>query len=501
VARLSRFAILAVTVLFACASFATTYYIAANGSDSNNGTSKTTPWLHAPGMTGCAANCAATVPQPGDQFILRGGDTWHVSGTPVGLPWTWSPGPAYNWNGTSGSPIYVGIDKTWFTGASWSRPKLNGDNPLSTSIVSGCAHTTDQFLWNNAHYVTFEGLEFLGLCSVDTTGATFSTMNYNTDHSKFIGFYYHGWTYTGTHGQRVTAISGATSGPNFPRTNNEFANNVFDGSDSSPQSLTVLYGDCYNFHHNYITHVVNFVCNNPHTFHDNVFEYVNESLGVEDHGNTVEFNSESNEINFFYNNVIRHIGTISTIGVNVWISPSVGTYVYNNLLYDINVAGNNYFNNTSGNGPAYFYDNTMQRPGSGTMIENSAQAFNNLWITDGSVYINAPGSAVANITLTNAAASAAGYSASNQYAPPNSNSTTVGAGKNLSSSCSAAGTALCSDTTVAVGYDTSTHQVIIPARSPISRPSSGSWDVGAFNFGGATSGTPQPPTGLTLAVH
>ena len=25
---------------------ATTYYVAANGSDSNNGTAKTTPWLH-----------------------------------------------------------------------------------------------------------------------------------------------------------------------------------------------------------------------------------------------------------------------------------------------------------------------------------------------------------------------------------------------------------------------------------------------------------------------
>ena len=37
---------------------ATTHYIAANGSDSNNGTGKTTPWLHAPGMPSCSATCA-----------------------------------------------------------------------------------------------------------------------------------------------------------------------------------------------------------------------------------------------------------------------------------------------------------------------------------------------------------------------------------------------------------------------------------------------------------
>src|SRR4029077_14620960 len=55
-----------------------TYYIAANGSDSNNGTSKTTPWLHAPGMANCTGTCASTTPQPGDSFIFRGGDIWHM---------------------------------------------------------------------------------------------------------------------------------------------------------------------------------------------------------------------------------------------------------------------------------------------------------------------------------------------------------------------------------------------------------------------------------------
>src|SRR5579871_308349 len=70
------FALILALVLVRDAS-ATTYYIAANGSDSNSGTSKTSTWTHAPGMKNCTAICASTVPKPGDQFIFRGGDTWH----------------------------------------------------------------------------------------------------------------------------------------------------------------------------------------------------------------------------------------------------------------------------------------------------------------------------------------------------------------------------------------------------------------------------------------
>src|SRR5271156_6951026 len=96
------------TIFFAAGSaFATTYYVAANGSDSNNGTSKTTPWLHAPGMQNCSAICASTTPNAGDQFVLRGGDTWSSSS----FPWTWA------WSGSSGNAIQVGgSDQTWFAG-------------------------------------------------------------------------------------------------------------------------------------------------------------------------------------------------------------------------------------------------------------------------------------------------------------------------------------------------------------------------------------------------
>ena len=84
------------------------FYIAANGSGSNNGTSETTPWLHAPGMTSCAAARPSIRPGGGTGCIFRGGDTWHFGNSgasPYTNGWNWT------WNGTSQSaPIYVGVD-------------------------------------------------------------------------------------------------------------------------------------------------------------------------------------------------------------------------------------------------------------------------------------------------------------------------------------------------------------------------------------------------------
>lgn len=89
-------AIILAIVLCPCISNAETYYIAANGDDMNNGTSKLSPLLHAPGMPGCSDTCAGITPTGGDDLIFRGGDTWHRNtGSPIGSPWAWS------WSGAS----------------------------------------------------------------------------------------------------------------------------------------------------------------------------------------------------------------------------------------------------------------------------------------------------------------------------------------------------------------------------------------------------------------
>ena len=119
---MKRFAIILVLCSLA---HATTYYVSiGSGSDSAAGTAKGTAWAHAPGMqtfTG-SYTCAA-----GDQIILKGGETW--------------PNASFMWQiptcGTSGSPVYVGVDKTWFTGGSWTRPILNAGGTLISNNTNG----------------------------------------------------------------------------------------------------------------------------------------------------------------------------------------------------------------------------------------------------------------------------------------------------------------------------------------------------------------------------
>ena len=74
------------------------YFVSASGADTNNGTSESTPWLHAPQMPNCSGTCATVQNQnggipPGTGIILRGGDTWHFgnsNATPyTGGTWEW----------------------------------------------------------------------------------------------------------------------------------------------------------------------------------------------------------------------------------------------------------------------------------------------------------------------------------------------------------------------------------------------------------------------------
>src|SRR5690242_10721582 len=59
---------------------AATYYVDfVSGADTNNGTSKATPWKHVKGMLGCANICNSSTPVGGDTVIFRGGVTWTSS--------------------------------------------------------------------------------------------------------------------------------------------------------------------------------------------------------------------------------------------------------------------------------------------------------------------------------------------------------------------------------------------------------------------------------------
>ena len=157
----------------------TTFYIAANGSDSNNGTSESTPWAHLPGMVGCTGSCASYIPKPGDQFILRGGDTWGASS--LGVIWTWS--------GTAASPIYIGVNKTWYSGSSWARPIFScGGVPCSGT------GNAENYIFVVGSYVTIDNIEFTGLAENNSGAQYVSTQ---LDHDIVENSYFHGWVLDG----------------------------------------------------------------------------------------------------------------------------------------------------------------------------------------------------------------------------------------------------------------------------------------------------------------
>jgi hypothetical protein len=526
---------------------ATTYYVAANGSDSNNGTTKTTPWLHAPGMPSCTGVCASTTPVAGDRIILRGGDTWHYSsGTPAtGGQWT------FNQSGSSANRIYIGVDQTWFSAGSWTRPIFNMDNPLTTSVPSSCAYDDSNLsaLRVNGNYVDTDNFEFTGKCWAQTIGNNsvgyyfYSGTNDLIEHS-----YFHGWSMTQGAWDSHAAISGTgTNGSG--NSGNTIAYNVIDGSDSTHSASAGvcssavngapcntgwgIEGDCYATIGNVIRYTSNAMeCGNITIVHDNLIEYtfatINGNTLGGPHPNIIEtVDGYTGQAFIFYNNIIRHNG------VNVGIWPQFATgYFFNNVFFDnesvqsANCIMMSPVGNSGGSAAStvYFYNNTII---AGCRINFYGQNGNNTtkWVGGtvnfannhfigystaalSSLYIFGPNASGTindlgnEVYQTTAAANGQGYVPGNSYAPTLVNNSTVGGGGNLSASCTtfSSDSALCSGTSGASSEGPG-FVALYPAISIVPRPTSGLWNAGAYEFSSSSASRPNPPTGLTVVVQ
>ena len=518
---------------------ATTYYIAANGSDSNNGTSQSSPWLHAPGMNGCSGTCSATTPQAGDKFILRGGDMWHYSssvGSPVGLPWSW------HWAGSSSSCqlnqyagtvnnsgcIYVGVDENWFNssacGSSWCRPKLNMDNPLSTSRPSSCKFddsNVNAVELSGTGGVIFDNFEALGVCWNGSTMANF--FDTRGTQVEFSNMYFHGWTFgTGSNTDNYGQIGGGTPFSGYALCDH----NVFDGSDSSlatqanQASGMSIYNACTEIAYNFFNHVSNGVIASPLYVHDNYFQYLYEP-NASTHGNIVEWNNENYTSSvkiFFYNNVAHDTNEGEGWNPEVVSAP---VWMFNNVswLYRENSNGSNgsdgsncFLLQASNSVNFHFFNNTLDFPcgASGQSSNMSTSLQNNHFIgyspasSSSFIAMNGVTDNGSELFQTESVANGQGYTRSNAYGPTSSSSSTVGAGANMTSSMcttlpSAALVTACETGVGTLNYNTSTHTVsYVPGNA---RPSSGAWDAGAYMFASSTSSKPNPPTGLTAVVQ
>ncbi|HVN81756.1 MAG TPA: hypothetical protein VMW38_22415 [Terriglobia bacterium] len=379
------------------------YFIAANGSDSNSGTSESSPWQHAPGMPNCAANCKAHTPAAGEGFIFRGGDTWHFGNSSLspytGGTWdmyssTWGNGATCIGFGlpTSGC-IYYGVDQNWFSGNAWARPVLTGDNPASTSLVGSCAHQVP----NTGAYVTntlvslapntiFDSFELTGLCSQNgspTSGSTDTYVANLTSGTSGTGMgiesnlYIHGWTATATAGTVGNNWAGTVLGGGFNGLQS-FDRIVIDGSDSNPGSFAwATFPSFYHMRDSIVRYTGQGVGQWCHDIHDNIFEHMyNHNPGAGSHSNILECNTDNtgdapnepqNTPNVFYNNIVRH-DDASYVGsgqVHLWFCPeSIPEYWFNNLMYDV-ALGNNWdyagppIYGCSNTGGQFMFNNTL----------------------------------------------------------------------------------------------------------------------------------------------
>ncbi len=116
----------ALTVMFlfvALPARATTYYVAAAGSDSNSGTSSGAPWQTIAKVNGATFS-------PGDSILFNRGDAWY--GTSLAVPSA----------GSSGSPITFGAY------GSGANPILKGSTKLSTAGYTLDSNLGSTAIWS-----------------------------------------------------------------------------------------------------------------------------------------------------------------------------------------------------------------------------------------------------------------------------------------------------------------------------------------------------------------
>lgn len=487
--------------LVTLASFGITscfYASKSAGADTNAGTTEAAPWAHIPGMASCTGTCASTTPGPGEGFILKGGDHWVASDMPVVFVGT---------NGTSGSPIYIGVDLTWSTGSSWARPIFDCQS-------TQCGSRAQTQL--NTAYTTIDYIESTGLRFITETQKGVEVTNANDVAERM---YFHGWSHDPSWGGAQDDGRGFTMGANGG-TVTTFRFNVADGSDTSKDMMGGA-DDSDNVYDNVFEYVYNGVRGHHNDVHGNLIAHLIIDLGG-DHANGISVFGPSAGFTtlYIYNNVITDDSLAA--GSEILWAMSNGnytgdnSYIYNNVLYNVGRGIDVGDHPSNSGGTFWIYNNTITPNGLSycfgngeTPPRNTLNYANNHCIDTSTTCLstgvtcnNLGGNLVQTFAQANSNLSAHfdQYTKSETfvYSPLASTNSTVGAGNNLTSSCSGNVAALCSDTTYPI-YDAVNHVVVMRTVKP--RPANGAWDIGAYEYSSAQGSAPSAPTGLAAVVH
>ncbi len=488
-----------------------------NGSDSNAGTSEGSPWKHAPGMQGCSSNCSSNSPTGGEGFIFKGGVTWDYTTQ----PWSWG------WSGSSGVPIYLGYDPSWFAGSSWSRPVLSASGQESQQMsVSGTFINVDNF--------EFTGMFNNQPCCSQNVWAFM--VSHSGDRSiNLYENYFHGANvaHDGMHSSHF--ISWPTNGDDDTSTTHH---NVIDNRDfctpgsngHGPCTMTAQEGGPRQIFMQYVGYMggSSYVVDNPIDFHNNTIEW--QTLSVDagtDHENMFESNGETGSAAVLYNNVVQHGYNCGVVDFQLGPNVGITSYAFNNVLPDMDGCNmQQTYEGSSSLGIVYWFNNTSEtgidssNPGGvcgrDTGVATS-KVINQHCITTltGNSWWNGSANFTTDLAQSKASAAGEGYTLGAEYSfePTSTNGSTIGAGTNETSLCNAIGgggttlaavnatakSACLQDTSYGVTYNISNHTITGVGRaSTVNRPSSGSWDIGAYQF---SANTIAPPSGLSAVVQ
>ncbi len=502
-----------------------TFYVGySHGSESNSGLSEFEPWRRAPGMQGFTASYAH---EAGDHFVFEGGVTWPNSVLPL------APPEGRDGSGEAGNPDVYGVSESWYAGASYTPPVFDAENK---EVTAGCARQDcgeyNTFVnLSRDDYITVENIHFVGWANTKhgpygTCGVIFfeNAQNehaYETDeHITINKVTINDFTVGDkiedpqlvadepsqeSEGRRCAAIVGRSGTTTAPEGESVVENSTIEGaapSAKSPSGGSFVEG---------IRNVPNAIddrfwgMNNMYfpgggggviagnRFEDCGYPEFPEGYTGEDHANVMEFiDTETERIAgkpfYIYDNVINGTGYNGGLGA---CEPSFlgrGTvYVWNNVY--LHIQGNTpeveAQNNTVGKD--YFYNNSVESSGGyGHCFDaghggeiNEIVLKNNLCVgkelgPSGTHELHAKTlTETHNLIATPTTLAKDGYNSNEEtypFAPTSSSATGVGQGTNLHSLCTGPLEQLCHDTNYA------------GTRTPITRPNSGNWDIGAYQW-------------------
>jgi hypothetical protein len=507
---ISKFCITALVILSAlCSANAATYYIDYDaGSDTNSGTSKSAPWKKQPFMQHFGGSYTHS---PGDKFIFKGGVTWPNE------CWSINPRGA---GGVAGNPDYYGVDQSWFTGSSWTRPHFDAQGQEFNGGF-------DVMVFALGNYVTFDNIDFTGLYwngPKQDAWVIYIHLQSST-YIHITNCVFRNWSHGNAVGTSDTGmcIRGSSVAPFSMGCLVDHC--LFDGQTiaNSTSGQSSMYANylCPGFTNNVVRNCSNGTVGSVVTFGNNISNIcLSFAPGV--HTNATESLGGNPELTC--QNVIHNIhGSELTLTQG----PETGYYI-NNVFYD--TGGKNIGLDTAwgAGGNAYVFGNTLvisgsaisgatrtpksdsgQGKNSGTGLLGTLVARNNLVITsntniwvsgfnannvfqNGSLVVaplvaavtNGYGTQVLNtdhnVLLTPAAAATLGYTSANGYLPP----VNPGSGVNYAS--------------VVNGIPNTINGIDVTGiKAQLLKDTNGNprtaWTIGAYEFGGAAPApTPTP---------